>query len=204
MKILVVGGTGTIGRAVVARLSGRHEVVPVGRTRGRYNVDIVSHDSIDRLFTSVGSFDALVCAAGEARFGPLEKLSDEEFEVSLANKLMGQVNLVRLGIPRIRDGGSFTLTSGVLSQEPMPGGAAISVVNAGVEAFARAAALELPRGIRINAVSPPWIAETLESMGRDPSGGMPAAKVANAYAESVEGRRTGEVLDARRFGELGS
>jgi NAD(P)-dependent dehydrogenase (short-subunit alcohol dehydrogenase family) len=68
-----------------------------------------------------------------------------------------------------------------------------------VEAFARAAGLELPRGIRINAVSPPWVSETLASMGRDPAGGLSAEKVARAYVESVEGRRNGEVLDARRF-----
>ena len=141
-----------------------------------------------------------MCAAGKAAFAGLEDLTDAGFELSVSNKLMGQVNLVRLGLARVRDGGSFTLTSGVLAAEPTPGSAAISLVNAGVEAFARAAALEMPRGTRINVVSPPWVAETLQAMGRDPSAGLPAAKVASAYVESVEGRRNGEVLDARRFG----
>jgi len=110
-----------------------------------------------------------VCAAGKAAFAGLEDLTDAGFELSVSNKLMGQVNLVRLGLARVRDGGSFTLTSGVLAAEPTPGSAAISLVNAGVEAFARAAALEMPRGTRINVVSPPWVAETLQAMGRDPS-----------------------------------
>jgi NAD(P)-dependent dehydrogenase (short-subunit alcohol dehydrogenase family) len=112
--------------------------------------------------------------------------------------LMGQINLVRLGAASITDGGSFTLTSGVLATRPTPGGAAISVVNAGVDAFARAAALELPRGIRINSVSPPWVSETLTAMGRDPSGGLPAADVARSYAESVEGKQTGAVITPKR------
>ena len=112
---------------------------------------------------------------------------------------MGQVNLVRIGFSHITDRGSFTLTSGVLSQEPMPGSAAISLVNSGIEGFVRAAALEMPKGVRINVVSPPWVKETLEAMGRDSSSGMPTATVAKAYVESVEGAKNGVVIDARIF-----
>ena len=199
MRVLIVGATGTIGRAVAEALSGRHEIVRVGKTRGDLHVDLSSRASIERLYDSAGPVDAVISAAGEARFGPLASLTDEDFRFTLANKLMGQVDLVRAGLGRVRDGGSFTLTTGVLAREPTPGGAAISLVNAGLEGFVRAAALETPRGIRINAVSPPWVSETLAAMGRDASGGLPAARVAAAYVESVEGRKTGEVLDARSF-----
>ena len=137
----------------------------------------------------------MVSAAGLARFGPLAGLSDEDFQFSLANKLMGQVNLVRIGLDQIRDGGSFTLTSGVLARSPMPGSAAISLVNAGLEGFVRAAALEAPRGIRVNVVSPPWVTETLQALHMDPSLGQPAATVAQLYAQSVEGTQTGAVLE---------
>lgn len=201
MRIVVVGATGTIGKEIVKALEGRgrHEIVPVSHSRGEHRVDLASRDSIAALFAKLGSFDALVSAAGNAKFAPLAKLTDEDFAFSLGDKLMGQVNLVRLGAAAIRDGGSFTLTSGVLAGEPMPGGAAVSVVNAGVEAFVRAAALELPRGVRVNAVSPPWVTETMKALGMDPTGGLDAAKVAAAYVESVEGRATGTVIDARRF-----
>ncbi|HEY3204132.1 MAG TPA: short chain dehydrogenase, partial [Thermoanaerobaculia bacterium] len=172
MRVVIVGASGTIGKAVAKALEGRHEIVRVAYAHGEYRVDIASRDSIQKLYDAIGAFDAMVAAAGLAKFGPLETLTDADFQLGLSNKLMGQVNLVRLGIRRVRDGGSFTLTSGVLATEPSPGGAAISPVNAAVEAFARAAGLELPRGIRINAVSPPWVSETLASMGRDPAGGL--------------------------------
>ena len=200
MKVIVIGGYGTIGGPVADALSDRHEVVRVGRTGGDYSADIASGESIARLFEAVAPFDAVVSAAGLARFKPLAELTDEDFAFTLANKLMGQVNLVRVGVKYINDGGSFTLTSGVLSTEPVRGGAAISLVNAGLEGFARGAAIELPRGVRVNVVSPPWVSETLEEMGQDPSKGMPAAEVAAAYVESVEGSRNGETLDARAFG----
>jgi len=199
MRIVVIGAGGTIGRAVAQALSARHELVRVGRTSGDFQADIARPDALRALFEAVAPFDAVVCAAGQAAFGALTELSDEDFQLGLTSKLMGQVNLVRLGLSAISDGGSFTLTSGVLSQHPVPGSAAISPVNAGVEAFARAAALELPRGIRVNVVSPPWVSETLEAMGRDPASGLPAAQVANAYVASVEGEMTGEVLDARVY-----
>ena len=140
----------------------------------------------------------MVCAAGQARFAPLVELSDDDFQFSLANKLMGQVNLVRFGFDAVRDGGSFTLTSGVLARAPMPGSAAISLVNAGLEGFARAAALEAPRGVRVNVVSPPWVTETLQALGMDPGLGQPAATVAQRYVQSVEGSQTGAVLERPR------
>ena len=138
--------------------------------------------------------DAIVSAAGQAAFKPLGELSDADFALSLENKLMGQVNVVRSGLASVADNGSITLTSGILAQQPAPGTAAISLVNAGLEGFARAAALEAPRGIRVNVVSPPWVTETLQAMGRPTAGSLPAAVVARAYVESVEGRMTGQVI----------
>lgn len=196
MKVIVVGGTGTIGREVVAALEARHEVVVVGHTHGELQTDIMSRESIQRLFTTVGAFEALVSAVGAAAWKPLAELSDDDFQFSLDNKLMGQIDLVRIGMTHVSDGGSFTLTSGILADEPAPGSAAVSLVNAGINAFVRAAALELQRGIRVNAVSPPWVSETLESMGQSGADGLPAREVARAYVESVEGTMTGAVIAA--------
>lgn len=200
MRIIVIGGvTGTIGKPVADALAARHEVVRAGRHGGDLQVDIASRVSIEKFFQEAGPFDALVSAAGSARFTDLDVPNDEDFQFSLANKLMGQVNLVRYGWRYVRDGGSFTLTSGVLAWHPMPGSSPISLVNAGLEAFAHAVAQEAPRGIRVNVVSPPWVSETLEEMGQDGAAGQPAAEVAKAYVECVEGTRNGEVLDARAF-----
>ena len=124
----------------------------------------------------------------------LAQLSDADFRFCLDNKLMGQVNLVRCGFEHVDDGGSFTLTTGILAQAPMPGSAAISLVNAAVEGFIRAAALEAPRKIRVNAVSPPWVTETLQALKMDTSQGLPATIVARAYVRSVTGTDTGSTL----------
>jgi len=199
MKIIIIGATGTIGRSVVNLLEPDHDIVKVSFKSGDFQVDIASKDSIRNLFEDVGDFDSVVSAAGLAKFGSLDSLGDEDYLLGLANKLMGQVNLVRAGRKYINDNGSFTLTSGVLSQNPMPGSSSISMVNAGIEGFVRAAALETQRGIRVNAVSPIWVKETLEVLGMDSSEGMPAELVALAYKESVEGQRNGEVLDVRHF-----
>ena len=197
MRILVVGATGTIGRAVVAALSPRHEIVAVSR-RTRPGVEIAAPASIRALYAEVGPIDAVVSAAGAARFGPLVELDDEAFSFSLANKLMGQVNLVRLGLEHVRDRGSFVLTGGVLSRSPMKGSAAISLVNAALEGFVRAAALEAPRGIRVNVVSPPWVTDTLRALGMDPAPGLPPSAVAQAYVEAVEGTANGTILEPSR------
>ena len=200
MKIIVVGATGTIGKGVVNTLAHIHELVKVGHREGIIRVDLASKDSIEQMFQEIGSFDAVVSTAGVAKFGSLDELTDEDYMLALTNKLMGQANLVRVGRNHINDNGSFTLTGGMLSQHPSPGSSSISMVNAGLEGFIRAAALEMQRGLRVNVVSPVFVKETMEAMGMDSSSGMPAERVALAYRESVEGQRNGEVIDVRDFG----
>jgi NAD(P)-dependent dehydrogenase (short-subunit alcohol dehydrogenase family) len=201
MTVLLIGATGTIGAAVHSALSTNHAVIGVGRSSGDVHADLSDPASIQSMYEEVGDFDAVVCAAGNAAFNPLSELSDEDFDLSLSSKLMGQVNLVRHGLPHISTDAnpSFTLVSGVLSTNPIPGSAAISMANSGVEGFARAAALEAPDGIRVNVVSPPWVSETLEAMGEDPSDGVPAATVAKAFVASVEGEMSGEIIDAQDY-----
>lgn len=196
MKIVVIGATGTIGEAVADALAERHEVVRASR-RGPVKADLEEVESLERLFETVRDVDAVVCCAGTAAFKPLQDLTDEDLELGLRSKLMGQVNLARTAMQYLRDGGSITLTSGVLAREPMPGGAAFSLVNAAVEGFVTAAALELPRGLRVNVVSPPWISETLTALKMDPGGGIPAAACAKSYVLAVEGTDQGRTIDAR-------
>ena len=196
MKILLVGASGTIGRAVAAELSARHELVTAGRSSGDVRLDLSDAASIAKAYADVGQIDAVVCAAGNVTFKPLAELSQEDFEVGLQDKLMGQVNLVQLGRDHVRDGGSFTLTGGVLDRDPIVAGASASLVNGALNAFALAASIELPRGQRINVVSPGVIEEAMEAYGAFFRGfePVPAARAARAYAKSVEGRLSGRVL----------
>ena len=195
MKIILVGASGTIGQAIDRELRERHDIVRVGRNSGELQVNIADPASIRRLFEQTGPFDALISAAGNAHFGALEELSAKEFAVGLDDKLMGQVNLLLIGREFANDGASFTLTSGVLSEDPIRYGAAVSTVNAALDGFVRAAAIELPRGLRINGVSPTILEESLPAYGPYFRGfkAVPAATVALAYAKSAEGRQTGQV-----------
>jgi len=194
MKIIVIGATGTIGSAVVAALHGKHDVIAASR-KGEHKVDIHDSKSIAALLDKHRDADAVICAAGGGAWKPLDQLTDADFAATLGDKLMGQVNVVRAALTRIRDNGSIVVTSGVLAQKPMPGSAAISLVNSGLEGFVRAAALEAPRGIRVNVVSPPWVTETLAAM-KMPAvpGALPAATVAKSYVAAVEGKQTGQTI----------
>jgi NAD(P)-dependent dehydrogenase (short-subunit alcohol dehydrogenase family) len=199
MKIVVIGATGTVGKAVVDALAKRgHEVIRASR-KSAVQVDIEDAATVRALFEGRKDVDAVVSCAGGAGWGPLANLSDEDFALSLRNKLMGQVNVVRVAKDKVKDGGSITVTSGTLATKPMPGSAAVSLVNAGLEGFVRAAGLEMKRGVRVNVVSPPWVKETLRAMKMDESHGLAAADVAKAYVAAVEGQANGEVLEAARF-----
>lgn len=198
MKILVVGATGTIGKAVVESLSGQHEVIPAGYSSGDVQVDIANADSVSAMFDSVGSVDAVISTAGNAAFAPLAELTDENYQLGLNNKLMGQVNLLRLGRDHINEKGSITLTSGILSRHPIPGSASIAMVNGALESYVRAAALELD-AVRVNVVAPAWVKETMEMMGMDSTPGISAADTAKAYVAAVEGQVHGQTLDASDY-----
>ncbi len=196
MRIVVVGASGTIGKAVVAALQGDHEIVKVGSKSGDYQADIKDAASIRVLFEKVGKFDALVSAVGKVHFGEFAKMTEAEIDIGLRDKLLGQVNLVLIGRDHANDGASFTLTSGLLSHDPIRYGVGASLVNGAIDAFVKAAAIELPRGLRINAISPGVLEESLPSYGPYFRGheAVPAKRVANAYVKSVEGLLTGQVI----------
>jgi NAD(P)-dependent dehydrogenase (short-subunit alcohol dehydrogenase family) len=195
MRILLIGATGVVGRAVAVLLKARHEVVEASRARAAHRVDIVDDASVAALLDSVGPIDAIVSAAGEAHFGAIAATVPEAFEVGVRRKLVGQVRLVLAGQSRLRDGGSFTLTSGVIGRVPVIGASNAATVNAALEAFVRAASAELPRGLRVNVVSPSVLAESWQAYGRHFPGLHPvdAERVADAYRRSVEGDETGQV-----------
>lgn len=195
MKVIVIGATGTIGSAVVRATGTNHEVIPVSFSKEAIKVDIADKSSIASMFEITGRVDGVICAAGLAKFGLMASLTDEDFAFCLNNKLMGQVNLVRIGIDHVNDNGSITLTSGILSSRPMQGSVAISLVNSAIEGFVRAVALEMERGIRINVVSPNWVVDTLKAYNMDPTSGTPVEVVAQAYVRALEGNMNGAVID---------
>ena len=198
MRVLIVGATGLLGKEVCRLLSPEHEVIGASRNGPDLSVDLADKASIVSMYQRLGTVDAVICAAGAAKFAPLESLTDDDFTFSLTNKLMGQVNLVRCSDGHVTHGGSLTLTSGILSLHPVTGSAVVGIVNAGIEAFVRSAALELQGKARVNVVSPGWVSETLAAMGQAYSAGIPAAVVARAYRRSLVEDITGQVIPVKK------
>ncbi|MET3174640.1 UNVERIFIED_ORG: NAD(P)-dependent dehydrogenase (short-subunit alcohol dehydrogenase family) [Arthrobacter sp. UYCu721] len=193
MKVLIVGANGLLGSAAVAALKERHDVIQASRS-GQVSVDLGDPQSIRRMFKEVGTVDAVISCTGSVPFKPLAELTDEDFRSGFEDKVIGQVNLVQLGVDYISDGGSVTLTTGVLAREPILTGAAASLANGALESFVMAAAAELPRHIRINAVSPTVLAEATDYHEFFPGfSQVPAETVGRAYVKSVEGIQTGLV-----------
>lgn len=198
-KVLVVGATGAVGKAVVNELTLRHEVIQASRSCVTYPVDICQAASIAALFERTGKIDAIVACVGSVHFGLLSEMTGEQFRIGVNNKLMGQVELVLQGQHYLNDGGSITLTSGIISDEPIRSGANASAVNRAVEGFVCGAAIELLRGIRINVVNASVLVESLPTyapffIGFD---AVPAARVARAYARSVDGADSGQIYRVR-------
>lgn len=195
MRILIVGGTGTIGQAVAHELSTRHEVIIAAYKHGDLRVDIADVHSIESMYQKIGQLDAVISTTGKVHFGALSEMNSDLYSIGLNNKLMGQVNLVTMGLNHMNDGGSFTLTSGILNRDPIRLGSSAAMVNGAIDGFVKAASIELPRGIRINVVSPTVLAESMEKYADFFRGFLPvhAADVALAYAKSVEGAQTGQV-----------
>ena len=196
MRILIVGGAGTVGKAAAMELGRRHEIVRAGRSSGDLTVDVMDEASVKAMYAKLGKVDAIVTCVGHVHFGPVATMTPEQFRKGLNDKLMGQVNLVLLGMNNVNDNGSFTLTSGVLDRDPVRQGANAGAVNGAIGAFVKGAALEMPRGIRINAVSPGLLEDSVVKYdgffpGHEP---VSAARVGLAYAKSVDGALTGQVI----------
>jgi NAD(P)-dependent dehydrogenase (short-subunit alcohol dehydrogenase family) len=196
MRILVIGGSGTIGKRVVAGLNDKHEVLTAGRNSGDVRVQIEDSRSIRSLYESIGKLNGVVSIAGEAKWASLAELTEEDYLYGLKNKLMGQVNLVRLGQEYLNSNGSFTLTSGILAEDPVVGTSSAAMINGALHGFVKAAALEMREGKRINVVAPGLVEDSYLKFkeffpGRN---AVPMDRVVNAYIRSIEGRANGEII----------
>ena len=196
MKIVIVGAAGAVGKTAVEALSGRHEIVSVGRTSGDVHMDIEDIDSIRGMYQQVGRVDAVVSAIGHVHFGPVHDMTSGQFMEGILGKVLPQVNLVLEGFDYVNDRGSFTVTSGVTNRDPIPGGSCAAAANGALDGFVRGAAVDMPRGIRINAVSP----EILEACRALYDGffrghvHVSNEAVGLAFSKAVEGCLTGQVL----------
>jgi len=196
MKILIIGGHGTIGKPVVSRLNEKHDVLIAGRSSGDFLVDITKASSIRALLESIPSLDSIICIAGEAKWDDFKDLSEEDYYIGIRSKLMGQVNLVRIGQDYLKSKGSITLSTGILADDPVVKTTSAAMVNGALHSFVKAVALEIENELRINVVSLGVVEDAYQKYkdffpGHNP---IPMTKVVNAYVRSVEGRGNGEII----------
>jgi NAD(P)-dependent dehydrogenase (short-subunit alcohol dehydrogenase family) len=196
MKIVVVGGNGTIGKAVCNRLRKKHEVIVAARTSGDIEVDITDIKSIKSMFEKLGKIDAIVSCAGGTKWAAFEDMTEEDFYIGIKSKMMGQINLVRVGKDYVTENGSFTLTSGILAEDPVYKSTNAATVNGAIHGFVLSVSQELTNGLRINAVAPGLVEDSADKLADSFPGHTPVsmAKAANGYIRSVEGKRTGEII----------
>jgi NAD(P)-dependent dehydrogenase (short-subunit alcohol dehydrogenase family) len=196
MKILIIGGKGTIGKVVTNYFSANHEIIIASRTNGDVLVDISDSLSIKNMFDQIGIVDAIICIAGEAKWANFKDLTEEDYYIGLRSKLMGQVNLVRIGQDYLTKNGSITLSTGILADDPVLKTASAAMVNGGIHSFVQAVALEMENQIRVNVVSLGMVQDAYEKykdyfLGHNP---VPMSKVVNAYVRSVQGKTNGKVI----------
>lgn len=196
MKILIIGGKGTIGQKVTDHFSQNHEVIVAGRTSGNVRVDISDSASIENMLQKIGSLDSIICIAGIAKWAPFNEMTEADYEIGLKSKLMGQVNLVRIGKDYINAGGSITLTTGILADDPVVMTTSAAIVNGAIHSFVKAVVLEIESGVRVNVVAPGLVEDSAEKYkdyfpGYSP---IPMNRVVNGYIRSLEGKVTGEVI----------
>lgn len=196
MKILIIGGNGTIGKKVSSHFSVENEVIIAARTNGDVTVDIADSNSIEKLFKQVGKLDAIICIAGEAKWADFDSLTEEDFYIGIKSKLMGQVNLVRIGRKYLNTKGSITLSTGILADDPVVKTTSAAMVNGGIHSFVQAVTLEMENGIRVNVVSLGMVEDAYEKYkdyfpGHNP---IPMQKVVKAYERSVLGRGNGQII----------
>jgi NAD(P)-dependent dehydrogenase (short-subunit alcohol dehydrogenase family) len=196
MRILVVGGEGTVGKAAISGFSKGHDIVRAGRKSGDVLVDVLDEASVIAMFAKLKTVDAVVACTGHSYFGPVATMTPTQFLDGVKDKVMGQVNLVLLGMAHITDGGSFTLTSGILSRDPIRQGSNAAATDGAIDAFVIGAAIEMPRGIRINAVSPGLLADAAQKYDGYFPGHIPVSsqRVGFAFAKSVEGAINGQII----------
>lgn len=196
MKILVIGGHGTIGKVVAKHLSQKHDLIIAGRNSGDVNIDIAEIDSITSTLKSIENLDAIVCIAGEARWAPFNDLSEEDYHIGIKSKLMGQVNLVRIGRKHLNKSGSITLSTGILADDPVPMTTSAAMVNGALHSFVKAVDLEMENDIRVNVVSLGLVEDAYEKYKDYFPGHNPVSmkKAVNAYVKAIEGKGRGEVI----------
>jgi NAD(P)-dependent dehydrogenase (short-subunit alcohol dehydrogenase family) len=196
MRILVVGAEGTVGKAAISDLSKRHEIISAGRNSGTIKVDVMEEASVHAMFKKTGKVDHVIVLTGHTHFGPIAEMTPEMFRKGVNDKLMGQINVALIGMHHVNDGGSITLTSGVTNRDPIRKGANAAAVNGALDDFVVSAAIEMPRGLRINVVSPGLLEDSAKKYdgffpGHEP---VSSARVGLAYTKAVESALTGQVI----------
>lgn len=195
--IILIGANGKMGQAALTGL-GKHKVITAGRSADSYDfqVDITSEASLRKLYEDVGHFDAVVNTVGVCEYANFTEMTEEQWMSTILSKMMGQINIVRIGQEYIADKGSFTLITGILNTKPIPFAIAYATTSGAIDTFVKCVAFEMPRGIRVNSINPTVLEEAWDVYGEMMPGfePVPGKLVGKAFERSVDGFITGQVI----------
>ncbi|MGV3522825.1 MAG: SDR family oxidoreductase [Candidatus Sericytochromatia bacterium] len=173
-QILITGGNSGIGQATAqlfveagahVLITGRNAatleatVAAIGDNVRGLQVDTTDLAALDQLAetvkTEMGQLDVLFVNAGVASFAPLEAVDEHFFDTQFNTNVKGAYFTLQKLVPLIKDGGAIVLNASVVPHLAFPGSSVYSATKAALRSFAKSVGAEvLPRGIRVNVVSP--------------------------------------------------
>jgi NAD(P)-dependent dehydrogenase (short-subunit alcohol dehydrogenase family) len=207
-RVLIVGGTGGIGRALAERYASLgSDVVITSRDAGRaastaaeigpnvrgLALDIAEPERIADMLADVGEIDRLLIVAVERDSNSVRNYDIAKARRAVTVKLVGYTEIVHAMLGRFSEDASVVIFGGLASERPYPGSTTITMVNGAVRSMIKTMAVELAP-IRFNAIHPGIIGDTPAWSGKPE-----ALEAVRARTPGGRLATTDDVVDAVKF-----
>jgi 3-oxoacyl-[acyl-carrier protein] reductase len=158
-KIIIIGGSKGIGKAITESLLNEHKVINISRTSPDFQHSNLSHFSCDVLtdeLPQIEEADGLIYCPGSINLKPFNRLSIDDFKTDFEINVIGAVKCIQTYTKALStsDSASIVLFSTVATKLGMPFHASIATAKSAVEGLTKSVAADLAPKIRVNAIAP--------------------------------------------------